>query len=70
MWKRDRSPTDRKRGSVPVTTTGSRTITSALALPTRVALHATAMTRTVPLKAGMSNATSAVPSGPTLTTPE
>ena len=35
MKKRDWSPTDRKRGSVPATTTGSRTITSALALPTR-----------------------------------
>ena len=63
MKKRDWSPTERKRGSVPASTTGSRTITSALALPTRSFVQATAITRTVPLKAGMSKATLAVPSG-------
>ena len=63
MKKRDWSPTERKRGSVPASTTGSRTITSALALPTRSFVQATAITRAVPLKAGMSKSTSAVPSG-------
>ena len=36
----------------------------------RPALQATAMTRTEPLKAGSSKSTLAVPSGPSLTTPE
>ena len=70
MKKRDWSPTERKRGNVPASTTGSRTITSAVALPTRSFDQATAMTRSVPLKAGTSKVTSAVPSGPTVTTPE
>jgi hypothetical protein len=70
MKKRDRSPTERNRGSVPARTTGSRTITSALALPTRSLDQATAMTRTVPLNAGMSKSTVASPSASTFTTPE
>ena len=64
------SPTARKRGSVPETTTGSRTITSSEAWPTLVLLQATAITRMVPLKAGMSKSTEAVPSSATLTMPE
>ena len=59
------SPINRKRGSVAVTTTGSRTTTSAEAWPTLSLLQATAITRTVPTKAGMSKLTSAVPSAPT-----
>ena len=65
-----RSPVKRKRGSVAVTTTGSRTTTSPEACPVLSLLQATAMTRTVPEKAGMSKLTSAVPSGPTVTMPE
>ena len=61
-----RSPVSRKRGSVAVSTTGSRTVTSPMARPTLSLLQATAITRTVPAKAGMSNATSAVPSGSTV----
>ena len=53
-----------------VTTTGSRTMTSAEALPTLPAAHATAITLTVPLKAGISNVASALPSGPTFRIPE
>ena len=64
------SPVSRKRGSVAVTTTGSRTITSSEAWPTLSLLQATAITRTVPAKAGMSKLVSAVPSGPTVTMPE
>jgi hypothetical protein len=70
MKKRERSPTARKRGRVPATTTGSRMITSAPALPTRSFVQATAITRAVPLKAGMSKVTFAVPSASTFTTPE
>ena len=55
------SPVSRKRGKVAVSTTGSRTITSPEARPTLSLLQATAMTRTVPAKAGISNATSAWP---------
>ena len=50
----------RDRGSAAgsrVTTTGSRTITSASAEPTLVFDHATAITRTEPLKAGRSKQT-------------
>ncbi len=65
-----RSPVSRKRGSVAVSTTGSRTVTSPLARPTLSLLQATAITRTVPANAGMSKATSAVPSGLTVTMPE
>ena len=57
------SPTARKRGSVPAMTMGSLTITSLAAWPTFVDVHATAIRRTVPLNAGMSKETSAVPSG-------
>ena len=64
------SPINRKRGSVAMTTTGSRTTTSAEAWPTLSLLQATAITRTVPVKAGMAKFTSAVPSAPTLTMPE
>ena len=64
------SPWSRKRGRVAVTTTGSRTMTSPEAWPTLSSVHATAITRTVPAKAGMSKVTSAVPSGPTVTMPE
>ena len=64
------SPTLRKRGSVPETTTGSRAITSFDAWPTFVPLQATAMTRMVPLKAGISKSTEAVPSAATRTMPE
>jgi hypothetical protein len=53
--QRELSPGDRKRGSEAVTTTGSRTSTSALACPTPVFDQATAMTFTVPLKEGRSN---------------
>ncbi len=66
----DLSPVSRKRGIVEVITTGSRTTTSLEPWPTRFSLQATAMTRTVPVKAGISNSTSAVPSGPTVTMPE
>ncbi len=59
-----RSPVSRKRGSVAVSTTGSRTITSPWRVPTLSFDQATAITRTVPAKAGMSKATSAVPSRP------
>ena len=50
--------------------TGSRTITSLLAEPSLSAVHATALSRTVPLKSGIWNSTLAVPSAPTLTMPE
>ena len=40
------------------------------ACPTLSLLQATAMTLTVPVKAGIGNSTSAVPSGPTVTIPE
>jgi hypothetical protein len=65
-----RSPVSRNRGKVAVRTTGSRTITSPAAWPILSLLQATDMTRTVPANAGMSNDTSALPSGPTVTTPE
>ena len=65
-----RSPVSRKRGKVAVSTTGSRTITSPEAWPTLSFDQATAITRTVPAKAGMSNCTSAVPSDRTFTMPE
>ena len=55
---------------MPVSTTGSRMITSAWAWPTRVPFQAVTMTRPVPLKAGSGKVTCAVPSGPTVTTPE
>ena len=55
---------------VPETTTGSRAITSLEMWPTLVLVQATAMTRMVPLKAGMSKSTDAVPSSATLTIPE
>ena len=67
---RARSPRPRKRGREAATTTGSRSTTSASALPVRPFDQATAATRTVPLKAGMSNATVAVPSAATGTMPE
>ena len=65
-----RSPVSRKRGRVAVSTTGSRTVTSPEAWPTLSFDQATAITRTVPANAGMSNRTSAVPSDFTLTMPE
>ena len=65
-----RSPLSRKRGSVAVTTTWSRMVTSDVARPTLSRDHATAITRAVPAKSGMSNTISAVPSGLTVTTPE
>ena len=55
---------------VAVSTTGSRMITSPTARPTLSFAQATAITRAVPAKSGMSNATSAVPSGLTVTMPE
>ncbi len=45
-------------------------IVSAVALPTRFFVQATAIRRAVPLKAGMSKLTVAVPSAATATTPE
>ncbi len=63
------SPGDRNRGRLAVTTTGSRTSTSALACPTPVLDHATAITLSVPLKLGRSKLTRAVPSAPTSTGP-
>ncbi len=68
--RRERSPVSRKRGSVALSTTGSRMITSAWACPTRSPLQAVTMTRPVPLKAGIGKVTLAAPSGPTVTTPE
>jgi len=65
-----RSPLSRKRGSVAVSTTGSRTVTSVVARPTLVAVQATAMIRAVPANSGMSKPISALPSGPTVTMPE
>ena len=56
------SPLSRKRGSVAVSTTGSRTVTSVVARPTFVELHATAITRAVPANSGMSKLISAEPS--------
>ena len=64
------SPGAMKRGMEAVTTTGSRTSTSASACPTPASFHAMAMTRTVPLKLGMSKLTRASPSSPTVTGPE
>ena len=64
------SPLSRKRGSVAVSTTGSRTVTSMVARPSLVAVHATAITRAVPANSGMSKLISAVPSAPTVTMPE
>ena len=64
------SPLSRKRGKVAVSTTGSRTVTSVVARPSLVELHATAITRAVPANSGMSKLISAVPSGPTVTMPE
>ena len=46
-----------------VTTTGSWTTTSLTAWPTALSVQAMAMTRTVPLKSGMSKLTLALPSG-------
>ena len=65
-----RSPFNRKRGKVVVSTTGSRITTSETALPTFVALQATAMTRAVPANSGMAKGISADPSAPTVTMPE
>ncbi len=45
----------RKRGRLAVTTTGSRTIMSTEAAPTRADVQATAVMRTAPLNAGNSN---------------
>ncbi len=45
-------------------------MTSVEALPTRSFVQATAITRAVPLKAGRSKLTLALPSGPTRTRPE
>ena len=56
------SPLSRKRGKVAVSTTGSRTVTSVVARPSLVAVHATAITRAVPANSGMSKLISAVPS--------
>ncbi len=64
------SPLSRNRGSVVVSTTGSRTVTSVVARPSFVAVHATAITRAVPANSGMSKLISAVPSLPTVTIPE
>ena len=64
------SPLSRKRGKVAVSTTGSRTVTSVVARPSLVAVHATAITRAVPANSGMSKLISAVPSAPTVTMPE
>ena len=50
------SPLSRKRGNVAVSTTGSRTVTSVVARPSLVELHATAITRAVPANSGMSKA--------------
>jgi myosin heavy subunit len=55
---------------IACTTTGSRTITSPEACPTRPFDQATAMTRMEPLKEGISKVTCATPSAPTFTTPE
>ncbi len=63
------SPGAMNRGTLAVTTTGSRTITSCDAWPTPVADHATAINLTVPSNAGRSNVIFAVPSGPTATGP-
>ena len=65
-----RSPVNRKRGRVAVSTTGSRTVTSTVARPSLVALQAIAMTRAVPANSGMSKLISAVPSAATVTMPE
>ena len=59
-----------KRGSVAVTTTGSRTMTSPTALPTLSFDQATAITRTVPANSGISKAISAVPSRLIVISPE
>ena len=59
------SPGARKRGAEAVTTTGSRTSTSALACPTPVSDQATAISRTVPLNSGMLKDKAARPSGNT-----
>ncbi len=64
------SPLKRKRGSEAVTTTGSRTTTSPEAWPVLSLLQAIAITRTVPVNAGISKLTSAVPSSLALTMPE
>jgi hypothetical protein len=69
-WTRERSPTLRKRGRVPVTITGSRMITSAWAAPTFARLQAVTITRPVPLKDGRGKLTLARPSGPTAIGPE
>ena len=61
------SPLSRKRGSVAVSTTGSRTITSTVARPSFVAVQAIAMTRAVPANSGISKLTSAEPSAATVT---
>ena len=63
------SPLSRKRGRVAVSTTGSRTVTSIVARPSLVEVHATAITRAVPANSGMSKLISAVPSAPTVTMP-
>ncbi|OIQ63908.1 hypothetical protein GALL_545480 [mine drainage metagenome] len=59
-----------KRGILAVTTTGSRTSTSAVACPTPDFDHTTAITRTVPLNEGSVNCAWASPSAPTVTAPE
>ena len=70
MAIRERSPGARKRGWLTAITTGSRTIIAALASPTPVFDQASAISFSVPLKSGMSSGTAAVPSAPTVTTPE
>lgn len=61
------SPGARNRGSSASATTGSRTVAGLPALPTFAPCQATAMSRTSPLKSGMSSATIATPSAPACT---
>jgi hypothetical protein len=67
---RPRSSGARKRGSVTVLTTGSRTVTACSAFPSLLALQATAITRRRPLKSGTSSETVASPFSSALTMPE
>ena len=64
------SPGARKRGTVAVTTTGSRTNMSCSACPTASRVQATAINLTVPLKAGRSTFTNASPLASVCTEPE
>ncbi len=64
------SPGDRKRGRFRSATTGSRTVIDDWAEPTALSVHATAMTRTWPLKAAAGRCTTALPSAPVSTTPD